>query len=101
MLFGRAQQVSIIASTLSVLPSRDIEAWVESLLDPLQHAMELHTYLKHRADMQDVVYESRQEQKEDTALRYNRGVKQCVPCSGYLVDASDPLLPRQQTIRSP
>ena len=63
--------------------------------------MELHTYLKHRADTQDVVYETRQEQKEDMALRYKRGVKQFVPCSGYSADASDPLLPRQQTIRSP
>lgn len=44
----------------------------------LPRTMEVHTYLRHRAETQDVIYEIRKRQKEAVALRYNKGVKQIV-----------------------
>lgn len=85
MLFGQSRQVTPITSTLLALPNRDIEEWAKALSDPLQHAMEVHTYLRHRAETQDVVYETKRKQKEANTLRYNKGVKQTVHALGSFV----------------
>ena len=82
MLFGRVQHVTTMTSTLLALPNRDIRAWAEALSDPIRHAIEVHTYIRHRAEIQDVIYETKQRQKEDMTTRYNREVKQTVHAIG-------------------
>ena len=78
LLFGPVQSVTPVSATLLALPNRDLRCWAESLADPAQHAKQVSTYLKHRADLQDTVHEISKKQKEETAMRYNKGVKQVV-----------------------
>ena len=84
MLFGPTQQVTPNTSTLLALPNRSIKAWAEAFCDPARHSAEIQTYLKHRADLRDLVYETKKRQKEDEAARYNRGVKQATHHVGDL-----------------
>jgi len=76
--FGPAQEVSASTSTLLGLPGRSIQAWHDQLADPLTHAHLVHTYLKHRAELHDMVRECTRRKREDEAARYNKGIRQVV-----------------------
>ena len=71
-----------MTSTLLALPNRSIKVWVEAFCDPARHLKEIQTYLQHRAELRDLVYETRKRQKEVEARRYNRGVDQVVHAIG-------------------
>ena len=59
--------------------------------------MEVHTYLRHRAETQDVIYKIRKRQKEAVALRYNKGVKQI---TRYRLDYQDSVLEKLRVLRT-
>ena len=85
MVFGQSQQVTPVSSTLLALPNRNIKEWAESLSDPLQHAMKVHAYIRYRAEIRDVIFETRKRQKGANAIRYDRGIKRTVHAIGSYV----------------
>ena len=75
ILLGPMQEASATTSTLLGLPGRDIKEWHDRLMDPLTHTHEIQTYLRHRAELHDVVSETTKRHREDEAARYNRGIR--------------------------
>lgn len=67
-----------MSATLLALSNRDLRSWAESLTDPARHAEQIRSYLKHRANLQDIIHEVTRKQKEETTLKYIKGVKQVV-----------------------
>ena len=47
--------------------------------------MEVDVYIRHRAEIRDVIFEKRKRQKEASAVRYNRGTKRTVHGIGSYV----------------
>jgi hypothetical protein len=84
VVFGPLVEPSSVQSTILSLPGRDILAWATELSGSA-HTQAVHTYLRHRAEVHDVVSSRSKEQKEEMALRYNKGVKRVVHHLGDLV----------------
>ena len=78
MLFDPVQSVTPVSATLLALSHRDLRSWAESLIDLVRHAEQIRIYLKHRADLQEIVHEVTRKQKEEITLKYNKRVKQVV-----------------------
>ncbi len=94
ILFGPVRETSVSTATLLGLPGRSIRKWHDEMIrcishkdyptsylenfmtNPLSHALHVHTYLTHRADLHDKVRESTRIQKEKEARKYDRGVRQ-------------------------
>ena len=85
IIFGPVQNVSPVSSTLLALPGRDIRTWHDELMDPLSHTNQVHTYLKHRSELHDLVTETTRRRKEQEAFRYNKGVTETLHHLGDLV----------------
>ena len=84
IIFGQSQKPSATA-TLLALPGRNIRSWVQQMEDNVQHTLEVKQYLRYRADLHDTIRQRSNEQKEQEAIRYNKGVKQATHHVGDLV----------------
>ena len=85
IVLGPLSDTSPITAALRALPGRDIPSWAALLQDLGEHRKEVQTYLRHRAEVHDVVRALALKQKEYMAVRYNKSVKQVVHHVGSLV----------------
>ena len=79
------QETSPTAATLRALPGRDIQTWHDELLDPTHHNTSVYTYLRHIAEVHDVVTEITMRKQEIEAYKYNKGITETVHHIGDLV----------------
>ncbi len=77
-MFGPAQETSAVTATLLALPNRDVHAWVAELNDRPHHTGIVREYLRHRAEVHDVVTRASNRGKDEEAARYDRGIQQVV-----------------------
>ena len=85
IMLGPAQETSPTSATLRALPGRNIQTWHDELLDPTHHNNAVHTYLRHIAEVHDVVTETTMRKQEMEAYRYNKGITETVHHIGDLV----------------
>ncbi len=74
IIFGPVREVSPVSSTLRAFPGRDIRTWHDEMMDPLYHSSQIHTYLRHRAELHDSIARITRRRRERDAIRYNKGV---------------------------
>ena len=85
IVLGPLPETSATVATLRSLPGRDIHAWVVRLQESHYHMKEVHTYLKHRAEVHDTVRAASLRQKEDMTTRYDKGITRVIHHIGDLV----------------
>ena len=57
-MLGPMQEVSQTSATLLNLPGRSIKEWYDQLQDPGLHANQAQLYLRHIAEVRDMVRET-------------------------------------------
>ena len=85
ILLGPVLETSQITATLRALPGRSIKAWHDELLDPTIHSNAVDTYLRHIAEVHDVVTETTVRRHEMEAHRYSKGIKRVIHSIGDMV----------------
>jgi hypothetical protein len=85
ILLGPVLETSPITATLRALPGRSIKTWHNELLDPTIHSKAIATYIRHIAEVHDVVTETTRRRREQDVHRYGKGIKRVIHNIGDMV----------------
>ena len=85
ILLGPVLETSQTTATLRALPGRSIETWHNELLNPTIHSNAVNTYLRHIAEVRDVVTETTARRHEMEVRRYSKGITRTIHHIGDLV----------------